>query len=145
MSTHRIRIPIPIRAAPHRQRQRPEDAFQAQIIQLATLHGWTHYHTHDSRKSVAGFPDLILIRGAVLLAVEVKQGTNTTTDEQRVWLQHFRDTGAGAWVYRPTPAPTAEQWPHVATAVPVIGRAPKVRTYPMGHIEQQLFRTQSRR
>ena len=39
-----------------------EEEFQQQVIDLATLRGWRHYHTRDSRRSAEGFPDLILAR-----------------------------------------------------------------------------------
>ena len=39
-----------------------EADFQAQVVKLALLLGWKVYHTHDSRRSREGFPDLILIR-----------------------------------------------------------------------------------
>src|SRR5688572_19177552 len=39
-----------------------ERAFQAQVVKYARLMGWTAYHTHDSRRSQAGFPDLVLVR-----------------------------------------------------------------------------------
>jgi hypothetical protein len=41
-----------------------EKQFMAQVIQLARLRKWLVYHTHDARRSVAGFPDLVLVRGA---------------------------------------------------------------------------------
>lgn len=39
-----------------------EKQFQQHIIHLATLHGYLTYHTHNSRRSNPGFPDLTLIR-----------------------------------------------------------------------------------
>lgn len=38
-----------------------EAVLQAQIEQLARTLGWLVYHTHDSRRSQAGFPDLVLV------------------------------------------------------------------------------------
>ena len=46
------------------------------------------YHTHDSRNSQAGYPDLTLVhprRGLIIFA-ELKTNTNYPTDEQRLWL-----------------------------------------------------------
>lgn len=66
-----------------------EKEFQSQVIQLAKLLGWLVYHTHDSRRSVAGFPDLILLRNGRLVVIELKVGKNRATPEQVVWLEAF--------------------------------------------------------
>lgn len=69
-----------------------EKQFMGQVIQLAKLFGWLIYHTHDSRRSVAGFPDLILLRGGRLLVVELKVGKNRATADQQAWLREFSKT-----------------------------------------------------
>ncbi len=67
-----------------------EKEFQALVIQMAKDFGWKMiYHTHNSRKSAAGFPDLILIRGDLMLAAELKVGANTPTPAQEDWLLAF--------------------------------------------------------
>lgn len=66
-----------------------EKAFQAEVIRLAKRNGWKFYHTYDSRKCVAGFPDLLLVRGRVLVAAELKVGGNRTTAAQDSWLEAF--------------------------------------------------------
>lgn len=38
-----------------------EKVFQAQVLDLAHLSGWLCYHTHNSRRSAPGFPDLVLV------------------------------------------------------------------------------------
>jgi hypothetical protein len=46
-----------------------ESVFQDQIVGLARFYGWDRvYHTHDSRRSHPGFPDLVLVRGPELVA-----------------------------------------------------------------------------
>jgi hypothetical protein len=78
-----------------------EAAFQVRIIELATVHGWRVYHTHDSRRSEPGFPDLVLVRGSRLLFVELKVGKRQLTDEQRDWLRALgRVTEVGAFTLR---------------------------------------------
>ncbi len=50
------------------------------------------YHTHDSRKSQRGFPDVTLVhptRGVVLFA-ELKKAGRYPTMEQRLWLAALR-------------------------------------------------------
>jgi hypothetical protein len=37
-----------------------EEVFQARVEQLATQLGWSFYHTHNSRRSQPGYPDLHL-------------------------------------------------------------------------------------
>ena len=88
-----------------------EADFQAQVVKLALLLGWKVYHTHDSRRSHEGFPDLILIRGTRLIVAELKTRKETTTAEQRAWLGAFIDTCHGEVVlWRPDDPPHAEKW-----------------------------------
>ena len=49
-----------------------EAQFQAAVIQYAELKGWMVYHTHDSRGSRPGFPDLTMVRDGVLIFAELK-------------------------------------------------------------------------
>jgi hypothetical protein len=86
-----------------------EKQFMAQVVKLATLCGWRVYHTYDSRRCVAGFPDLVLVhrkRGLVVWA-ELKVGKNTTTPEQEAWLDDLFGCGQRVTVWRP------EQWPAI--------------------------------
>jgi hypothetical protein len=84
-----------------------EKEFQQMIIEVATYLGYLHYHTHDSRRSVSGFPDLVLIRparenlSARLLVVELKVGKNTPTTAQRLWLGAFAACGIETHVWYP--------------------------------------------
>ena len=91
--------------------------FQPDAIKLAKLCGWMAYHTHDSRRSTAGFPDLILIQAGIMIAAELKVGANVTTPEQLYWLSAFDGVaGCVALVWRPTKAPKAEKWWRVETS-----------------------------
>jgi hypothetical protein len=79
-----------------------EAPFQASVIALAKLAGWRCYHTHDSRKSPEGFPDLILVKGPLMLAVECKRDSAEATPEQRAWLEAFDAVKVVAsYVWRP--------------------------------------------
>ena len=40
-----------------------EKQFQSHIVQYAKMRGWLVYHTHDSRRSEPGFPDLVAGKG----------------------------------------------------------------------------------
>lgn len=80
-----------------------------QVIQLAKLLGWRVYHTNDSRRSVIGFPDLVLLRGATLLVAELKVGSNATTSEQDAWLDAFGRAGVRSCVWTPAIWPKIER------------------------------------
>lgn len=85
-----------------------EKAFQAQVVALARLLGWTCYHTHDSRRSTAGFPDLVLVRERVVF-VELKSESGRPTAEQSRWLDLLRQAGAQAYLWRPADWPEIEE------------------------------------
>src|SRR5262245_34848460 len=89
-------------------RGRTEKEFQGQIVQLANLLGWLVYHTHDSRRCAPGFPDLLLLRGAVLIVAELKVGNNKLSPQQRAWLSAFRAAGIPAYEWRPGSWPEIE-------------------------------------
>jgi hypothetical protein len=57
------------------------------VRELARLYGWMEYHTHDSRRSTSGFPDLVLLRPPRLIFAELKTPKGRVTPEQEVWLQ----------------------------------------------------------
>jgi hypothetical protein len=78
-----------------------ERAFQQQVLGLARLCGWSWYHTHDSRRSPAGFPDLVLCKPPRLLVVELKSQAGRVRPEQAVWLDALRRCGVDARLWRP--------------------------------------------
>ena len=67
-----------------------EAAFQSAVVDLAKAQGWRVYHTHDSRRSAKGFPDLVLVRGKMLLFLELKTNTGQATPEQADWIQALK-------------------------------------------------------
>jgi hypothetical protein len=87
-------------AAPDEQAD--EEAFLQRVIDLARGLGYRHYHPRDSRKSVAGWPDLVLVRpGRGVLFAELKTDTGRLTAAQEEWLECLRDAGQEAHVWRP--------------------------------------------
>src|SRR5262245_47122823 len=77
-----------------------EDELLAKVRQLAKMTGWKCYHTRDSRKSEAGFPDVVLTNGDDVLIYELKDNRRKPTADQEQWLQLFQHTGkveAGLW------------------------------------------------
>ena len=63
-----------------------EKEFQNTVLELARIHGWLCYHTHDSRRSEPGFPDLVLAKNGAVLFAEVKTDTGRLTNDQIAWL-----------------------------------------------------------
>lgn len=73
-----------------------EAQFLRQVVELAEIRHWSWLHlrpamTRDSWRTPIsgplgkGFPDLLLLRGSQLIAVELKRdGAQTTSDQERV-------------------------------------------------------------
>ena len=78
-----------------------ESELQANIRELAKLLGWLTYHTHDSRRSEPGFPDLVLVGHGRMLVRELKDARGRVSDEQRDWLEAFDRAGVDQGVWRP--------------------------------------------
>lgn len=74
-----------------------------QVIELSSLSGWLCYHTHDSRRSQAGFPDLVMIRGERLIFAELKSEKGKTSSQQDEWLSALKGSRQGeVYVWRPS-------------------------------------------
>jgi hypothetical protein len=79
-----------------------EKAFQAAVVRVAKGYGWSVYHTHDSRRSPSGFPDLVCVRDQVCLAWELKSADGVVTLAQAHWLRLLcQVTRVEADVWRP--------------------------------------------
>jgi hypothetical protein len=72
-----------------------EAAFMDTILQAAELYGWWPYHTHDSRRSNAGFPDLVLIKPPRVLFLEVKSERGRLSRAQAEVLAMLQECGPG--------------------------------------------------
>ena len=82
-----------------------EKSFMAEVIRAARRHGWNRiYHTHDSRKSAAGFPDLVIVRERVVWA-ELKTEEGQLSAEQANWIEDLRAAGQEVYVWRPSDWP----------------------------------------
>lgn len=80
----------------------PEKAFQRQVENMATLHGWWTWHDEDSRRNTAGLPDLICIHprhGVVWIELKTEKGK--VRDAQRDILLLLRKAGQRAFIARP--------------------------------------------
>lgn len=78
-----------------------ERDLQTRVLQLARQTGHLAYHTHDSRRSQPGFPDLVLVGPGGVLFRELKTQKGVLRPEQRTWLTTLDDAGADAGVWRP--------------------------------------------
>lgn len=87
----------------------PERSFQRQVITYAEIMGWRWYHVPDSRRSTAGFPDLVLIRRPLVLWVELKSERGRLKPDQKVWLDDLRACGQVVYVWRPSDWPMVEK------------------------------------
>lgn len=88
---------------------RNEKAFMASIIRAAKAMHWHVYHTHYSKRSEAGFPDLVLVReqDARLIFAEVKGPRGILTDAQHKWLRALTFANAETYVWYP------KQWDEI--------------------------------
>jgi hypothetical protein len=58
----------------------------ANVVKAARWRGWWAYHTHDSRRSESGFPDLVLVRKGRLIFAELKSAIGKASQAQAAWL-----------------------------------------------------------
>lgn len=65
-----------------------EKDLQSTLVQAAGLTGWLVYHTHDSRRSAPGFPDLVLVHAdrSQLAFIECKTEKGKVSEHQKRWL-----------------------------------------------------------
>ena len=79
-----------------------EAQWQATVLSYARLRGFRAYHTHDSRRSQAGFPDLVLIRRPTIIFAELKRQNGRLRPEQTAWIDELRACGMRVFVWRPS-------------------------------------------
>ena len=79
-----------------------ESQFQSEVVMAARLAGWVVYHTHNSRGSQPGFPDLVMAHPQLgVRFVELKSQHGKVTDWQKKWLADLVLAGAKAEIWRP--------------------------------------------
>ena len=89
-----------------------EKAFMDSIVDLARQTGWLVYHTHDSRRSEPGFPDLVMTKPKRLVIAEIKTEKGKTTKHQDKWLETLKTVearGVKVKLWRPSDWPEIER------------------------------------
>lgn len=106
-----------------------EKVLQARVVQCAKENGFVlppvdpestvkhrrrpfvlAYHTYSSRRSVPGFPDLVMLSPGTgrCIVAELKTETGKLSVEQERWLEAFRkNPGIEVFVWRPS------DWPEI--------------------------------
>lgn len=82
-----------------------EDVLQSHVLEMCKSLGLLAYHTFDSRRSVPGFPDLVIVGQNGVLYRELKRRNGKVRRDQVHWLVALRVAGQDADVWRP------EDWP----------------------------------
>lgn len=84
----------------------PEQSVLSAVRLHARLNGWLVYHTHDSRHSEPGFPDIVATNGEQILFAELKSATGKLTKDQDTWLNLLTHTGiVDVHLWRPEDMP----------------------------------------
>ena len=95
--------------APEWQLLATESALQDAIRVAALRNGWAFYHTRDSRRSDAGFPDVIAVKDGRMLVFELKAQKGRVSPQQRRWIAAFEDVPmVVAAIVRPEPKEDGE-------------------------------------
>lgn len=81
-----------------------EAQLQQLVVDAARWGGLLAYHTHDSRRSQRGFPDLVIV-GSRMLFRELKADRGRVSADQQLWLDRLAAAGADAAVWRPADWP----------------------------------------
>lgn len=91
-----------------------EDDFQRRILDYCQLRGLLVFHDNDSRRNVAGFPDLVIAGSRGVIYAELKTQTGRVSSDQEKWLLKLRESGQIAAVWRPS------QWPLIVERLDAI-------------------------
>ena len=80
---------------------RGPDSLDAHVRKLMADLGLRGYHTHDARRSAAGYPDWTIVGAHGVLFRELKRQSGKVSPEQQAWLDALREAGQDACVWRP--------------------------------------------
>lgn len=86
-----------------------EAQLQNKVLELAGKMGLLAYHTYDSRRSVAGFPDLVIVGHNGVLYRELKSAVGRISSDQKFWIAALSEAGQDVDVWRPADWPMRVQ------------------------------------
>lgn len=96
-----------------------ERVFQTRVEELCRWLRLRFHHETDSRRSRAGFPDLVIVGPAGVIFAELKTDKGHLRPEQRDWIRDLvRAPGVQAFVWRPN------QWPDIQRTLQALARTP---------------------
>jgi hypothetical protein len=78
-----------------------ESELQTAVTEMCTWLGLRYYHTHDSRRSNPGFPDLVIVGPSGVLFAELKSQHGRIRPDQKHWLHDLRAAGAQVALWFP--------------------------------------------
>jgi hypothetical protein len=91
-----------------------EQEFMRHVIAYAKARSWMVYHTHISKRSTEGWPDLAIVRDGRMVFAELKREKGgRVSPAQRQWLDELgkvalvANAGLAAWA---TPTLTVACW-----------------------------------
>lgn len=94
-----------------------EKALQSLVEATAMQLGLLCYHTHDSRRSAAGFPDCTIVGKRGIVFAELKREKGKPTPAQEKWLWELgRHNGGPVWVCLWKPS----DWPEIKRTLEAI-------------------------
>ena len=80
-----------------------EKQWMAQVVELAGIFGWDHYHPWLSIHSPRGWPDLALCRPPRLVLAELKSEKGKVSEAQDRWMDLLREcAGVEVYLWRPS-------------------------------------------
>ena len=80
-----------------------ETQFLKSVVSVAEDGGWLVYHTYDSRRSQAGFPDLVMTQAGRTIFAELKSEKGRIKSSQQRWLDELEKTGGvEVFLWRPS-------------------------------------------
>ena len=82
-----------------------EEEFTGLMLQIADAKGWRRrYHTHDSRRSTAGYPDWTMVHTGQrrVLFLELKGWAGEASQAQLDWLRDLDAAGQEAYLVKTT-------------------------------------------